>query len=646
MSLIRQVWLLLFGVLLLAIAGSVTINLLTTRDTLQTQLRLKNADNAAALALALGQQKGDRSLMDLLMAARFDTGFYCSVRFVGADGRTAFAREANTQPAHAPPWFVHLVPIESEPGVAQVSDGWHELGAVSVASHASFAHDDLWRAGIESAALLGLLGVGAGALATIGVRRIRVPLDATVGQAQALVEGRFVNVPEPGVPELARLTRAMNSMVLRLKNLFEAQAAQLETLRQQAHCDMHTGLANRNHFLGQLGAALSTEHGPARGGLVLLRLADPAELNRTLGHQVVDRVMVAIAQALQVYPSRVESCLLGRLNGSDFALWLPAARIAGETAHALAGALKVALPAFGPRVSVSIGVIETEAGMHLSQLMAAADLALAGAESRGPYAVEVRMDSGATPTARQGESSWREQIMAALEQRRAQLVEFPVLDRGGRLVHLECVLRLQLEPAGPFETAARWLPLAIRSRLTSAADLHAVTLALHAIAADGKPRSVNLAGVSLHDGAFLPALRDLLAEAPAAVRSLWLEFPEGTALDRLRLLQSVTRSLRPLGVRLGLEHAGERLAQIDQLPEAGLDYVKLDAAVIREVAGDASRAGFVKNSVTLLHGLSLQVYAEGVANDADLQALWACGVDGVTGPWVSEKYAVRTAHSP
>lgn len=637
MSLIRQVWLLLFATLLLALAASVTINVLTTRDTLETQLRLKNSDNAAALALALSQQRGDRELMDLLLTAQFDTGFYRSVRFTGADGRAAFKREASGKPLQAPQWFVELASIDSQAGVAQVSDGWRPLGSVAVVSHASFAHDALWRASLESAALLGLVGLAAGALAMLGVRRIERPLESTVQQARSLVDGRFITVPEPRIPELQRVTSAMNSMVQRLKNLFEAQAAQLESLRQQAHCDALTGLANRGHFLGQLDAVLDADSGPGGGALVLLRLADPAELNRALGHQTVDRALTAIAQALHVYPSRVESCLLGRLNGSDFALWLPAARVAGETAHALAGALKVALPAYGPRVSVSIGVIEIASGMRAGQAMGAADQALAAAESCGPFAVEVRMAAAVVHAQSHGERSWREQIAAALDARRTQLVEFVVQDRVGQLIHLECPLRIQLEPAGPFEPAARWLPLAMRSRLTSTADLHAVTLALHAIAADGRPRCVNLAPASLHDGAFVSTLRELLAEAPAASAALSLEFAEAAAVERFRLLQSFGRAMRPLGVRFGLEHAGERLAQIEHLFEAGLDYVKLDAAVTRGVARDAGRAAFVKNSASLLHGLSLQVIAEGVANDADLQALWGCGVDGITGPWVSEK---------
>jgi EAL domain-containing protein (putative c-di-GMP-specific phosphodiesterase class I) len=39
--------------------------------------------------------------------------------------------------------------------------------------------------------------------------------------------------------------------------------------------------------------------------------------------------------------------------------------------------------------------------------------------------------------------------------------------------------------------------------------------------------------------------------------------------------------------------------------------------------------------VTLLHGLGMLVYAEGVADADDAAALWDCRVDGITGPWVS-----------
>ena len=114
MSLIGQIWLKLFLVLLLAFMGSVAVHTDAMRETLQTQLRLKNNDNATALALVLSQQKGDPALMELVMAAQFDTGFYRRIRFVGADGTQRFQREVAPAPLEAPGWFERLLPIEAD----------------------------------------------------------------------------------------------------------------------------------------------------------------------------------------------------------------------------------------------------------------------------------------------------------------------------------------------------------------------------------------------------------------------------------------------------------------------------------------------------------------------------------------------------
>jgi EAL domain-containing protein (putative c-di-GMP-specific phosphodiesterase class I)/GGDEF domain-containing protein len=635
MSLIRQIWLLLLGVVLLALAGSLSVTVVSERDMLQTQLRLKNNDNAQALALALSQQRGDPALMELLMAAQFDTGFYRSIKLLRGDGKVAFERSAGSQAARAPAWFVQLLPIESAPGVGLVSDGWRALGTLEVVSHVSYAHDALWLSAVRNTVWMLIVGLGAGLLAWLAVRGIRRPLDATVEQAQALVEGRYVTVPEPKVPELRRLTLAMNGMVQRMRALFEAQSAQVESLRRQAHCDPLTGLPHRAHFMERLGATLQREDGFAGGGLVLVRLADLTGLNLLLGRDSTDRALVLIARALQTYPERVPDCFVGRLNGSDFALCVPAPGMAEETAHSIASALQAGLHTLGSGVCAHIGAVEIHHEHNLGTALSTADMALARAEGQGPFAVELVSDPNAAGA--RGERAWRSQIVEALAAGQTRLMAFPVLDRQAQLVHIECPLRIRLEGAGEFEPAARWLPLAARSRLTATVDAHALALALKAIAEDGRPRGVNIAASSMVEATFAAHARTLVAGAPQAAGKLWLEVDEGAALSHFDAVQEFGRTLRPLGVRFGLEHAGQRLHRIERLYELGLDYVKLDASVCRGIARNDAAREFVKSTVSLLHAVSLLVQAEGVIDNADAEALWGCGVDGITGPWASER---------
>lgn len=636
MSLIRQIWLLLLATVLMAFLGSFGVWMVSARGYLETQLRLKNADNAQSLALSLSQQRGDVPSMDLTIQAMYDTGFYKRIALRDGSGRVMFVREADPRIGReqVPQWFVDLVPVESAPGVAQVSDGWRALGQVEVVSHAGFAHEQLWQGSLKTLSLLALLGVVSGGIATMGVRRIRRPLNDTVGQAQALMERRFITVEEPRVPELARLSRAMNAVVVRLKSQYDEQASMVEHLRQQAHCDALTGLSHRRHFMAQLGAALVDEESSGDGVLYLVRIVDLGGVNRLLGHRMTDHLLQKLAAILEEISSGVTGAATGRLNGGDFAVCLTASDVPLPEPEYYADAIRRAFAEQALKASVVVGSASWRRGMSMQQVLAAADSALAKAESRGAFSVEqVVLDS---PQARvMGEDQWRRRLTAALSERRLHLMRYPVVDVQGAVVHLECPARLQLDGEGSFEPAANWLPMALRCGLVSQIDEMAVGMALAQIAEDGQARGVNLSPASLSDSSFVPRLRALLLTAPEAASKLWLEVAENAALEHFELVRELCKQLRPLGAKVGLEHAGERLTRIEFLFEAGLDYVKLDASVSQGVAHDKARAAFVSATAGMLHGLGLKVYAEGVQDRADIPALHDCGVDGVTGPAVS-----------
>lgn len=627
MPLMRQVWLLLFAVLALAVGGAVVVNLLSTRDTLADQVRLKNADNAQALALVLSQQRGDAALIGLVIKAQADTGHYRSIRFEAADGSAIEQRFDAAEPG-APGWLRALLPIGSTPGVAQVSDGWRAVGKVSVVTHVEHAYAALWRGGWRALLWMALVGLLAALVARAGVRRLQAPLDATVAQAQALAEGRYVTVAEPAVPELYRVSAAMNTMVQRVRGLIESEAAQADRWRRQAHCDALTGLAHRGHFLDRLATLAAREDGAAGGTLVLLRVADLDEANRRLGHDVVDTALRALAAALQGEVDRAPDALAGRLNGTDFALFTPDRGLdSAGTVDTLAATLRTLLADSG--LDAHLGAVEVPPAWTASTLLAQADLALAQAEAGAPFEI-VRL---AEPAAGGGEQAWRDQLQAALAAGRTSIAEFPLVAGGGALVHLECPLRVGLVVDDAPVPATRWLPMALRTRLTAPLDTQALQLALAAIAADGRARCVNVAPGSLADPDFVDNLRDQLMAVPELAKQLWLELPEAAALDDRRAVQAFSRLLRPLGVHFGLEHAGTQLHRLQHLYELGLDYVKLDAAVCTGLDGNEPAQEFVRGTVRLLAGMGAQTFAEGVARADDAAALFACGVAGITGPW-------------
>jgi diguanylate cyclase (GGDEF)-like protein len=632
MSLIRRVSLLMVLVVLLALVGGVFTTLIAARDTLQTQLSLKNRDNAQSLALALSQQRGDVALMELVLAAQFDTGHYRSIELSSSDGRAPFRREADAAATVAPPWFVRGLPLRAEPGVAQVSDGWRAIGHIELVSQSAYASDALWRAGLRAAELLALVGLIGGGLAAWGLRAIRRPLDAAAQQAQALQDGRFVTVPESDVAELRPLARSMNTMVDRLSTMFGAQAKQVEGLRRQVQTDPLTGALNRRSFMLEAQQRFEASAGDAQG-LLLLRVGDLDGLNRRCGHAAVDQMLSDLAETLRVRLAAPEQPLLGRLNGSDFAIVVSRAD-ALALARELLTPLRDRVRQLDAQASLSAGVADSAQAVSLHAAIAAADQALAQAESQGPFTVVGRLcsDLNATP----GERDWQQQLSDALQEGRSSLAEYPVRDAHGALLQLDCPLRVQLQRDGAFEPASNWLALATRSRLTTALDLRATSLALQSIERDGVARCVNLAAASLLATEFVAAISAQLQSKPQAAKLLWVDIPESLAAAHPSVIQEVSRHWRTLGARIGLEHAGAALPGMARLYELGVDYVRIDARYLAGISGEADVRRHAEGLLTLLHGMGLGVYAEGVIRADDLQVLWALGFDGATGPAVTE----------
>jgi len=191
MSLFRQLWLAVIASTVIAFAGSFIVSTLTARHYLERQLAIKNNDNAATLALAMSQLDKDPVTIELQIAAVSDSGQYAAVRLIDPNGKTMIEKTSPQEAGNVPEWFIRLLPIESLPGQAQVSSGWNQFGTIELVSHSHFAYAELWRGALK---LLGWFAIGGGLMGLLGMqflRRIKRPLDAVVGQAQAISERRF-----------------------------------------------------------------------------------------------------------------------------------------------------------------------------------------------------------------------------------------------------------------------------------------------------------------------------------------------------------------------------------------------------------------------------------------------------------------------
>jgi len=635
MSMYRQLWLAIILSMLLALAGSLLASLLSARAYLEQQLSMKNADNASALALSLSQQTPDAVTVELVVAALFDSGHYESIRVHDPNGRLLVERLAAPGNPGAPDWFVRRLPIDSDPGQAQITSGWSQFGSVTLVSHRRFAYEALWASTREMIAALTLASFIGGYLGSLILRRLRRPLQAVIDQATAITQRRFVTIAEPDVPELRQLASAMNATVIRLKTMFEEEAARLETVRREANVDPLTGLANRESFVSQLRSSLEGED--ATGGtLFLIRIADLTGVNRRFGREATDDLLRRLAAIVGTGGTVIEDGLAARMNGADFALLLPGETAGGEVAERLLQDLVDAMEAFvegGPSAYIGMGRFQRGAGLGV--VLSQVDAVLIAAEAEGINAVREAVIDTVDDIPRSAEE-WSQAIRRALDRQWLRLVSFPVVDMQNRLLHDECPLRLKFDADDEWLPAGRFLPVAERLGFSAELDLAALALGLAELERQpGLPGlAINLAGSSLAQPEFQQKLAALLGQHRKAASRLWVEVAETGALKHVAALRALCKLLGGFQCLVGIEHFGRQFSQIGRLHELGLSYIKVDASFTRCLDTNPGNQAFLKGVSSIAHGIGLLVVAEGVASEAELAALGVAGFDGATGPGI------------
>ncbi len=633
MSMYRQMWLAIILSTLLALLGGLLASTLNARTYLSQQLSAKNNDNATALALALSQQNASTAMVELTVSALFDSGHYELIRVVNPLGKTIVEKVAPGRVQSVPGWFTQLLPLDASPGQARISNGWNQLGTLTLISNSRFAYEALWKSVLQLVAALAIAGLVGGVLGATILGRLREPLQRVINQANAISERRFVLIDVPDVPELRQLALAMNGTVTRLKTMFAEEARRLEVLRVAANYDALTGLANRTFFLVQLLDSLDSDE--AEGGtLLLLRIANFSALGKRLGTSAVDELLKNAGEVLQRQALQSQA-VAARIGDGDFALLLPAQADARQVAgQLLASLLQASTPPAADGLAACIGMSKLTRGQDMPSLMAQASSALIAAQAQGGNTIREASPEFAAETA--GEAA--PLIKLALAQNRTRLRSLPVTDMKGKLLHRECTLELMLEGAGGWEPARHVMQAAEAGQFTPAMDLQAIKLAQEKLAREPQlpGLSISLSALSISAEQHYAPLLDQIRKSPGLASRLWLEVAESAAVKHMDSFRLFAAKVREAGSHAGLKHFGRHFNQTDVLHDLGLDFLKVDSSFVRGLQYSADNQIFLQGLAFAAHKMGMQVLAGGLIDRAELTALDAAGFDGVAGPAVKE----------
>jgi len=432
----------------------------------------------------------------------------------------------------------------------------------------------------------------------------------------------------------------------------EAVADQAAVALQNAHAhtllsyralhDPLTGLSNRVLFLDRLDHALIRRPLDRAHIAVLFVDLDRFKLiNDSLGHDVGDDLLVAVAARLQVCLRPEDT--IARIGGDEFTVLLDevvdvtdAVRIADRMAEALQRPF--ALGAHETVVTASIGIVlGTCARDRPADLLRDADIAMYRAKQGGKARYAVFDPQMSADVLRR--------LALEVDLRRALVCgEFrvyyqPTVDLDtDRIVGMEALVRWEHPERGLVSPAA-FIPLAEETGLILPLGRWVLQGACHQARAWQMEHptdppltiSVNLSGRQFQHPELVDEIEHALRETELPACSLVLELTESILMEDAESNIASLRRLKSLGVQIAIDDFGTGYSSLGYLKRFPVDILKVDKSFVDRLGQDAKDTAIVRTVIGLARSLGLQVTAEGVETHEQLAILRSMGAD--LGQW-------------
>ncbi|WP_347986771.1 EAL domain-containing protein [Methylomonas sp. AM2-LC] len=408
-----------------------------------------------------------------------------------------------------------------------------------------------------------------------------------------------------------------------------------EKILNLAYYDPLTKLPNRRMLLERFQTALSVSERSRQYGAVLFLDMDKFKLlNDTHGHNYGDLMLIEVAQRIKYCVREVDT--VARIGGDEFVVLLEnmgeTVEEASPKASLIAEKIRTAL--LTPYTlnnhvhhsSPSIGVcFYFGNSIAVDELIKFADIAMYQAKNSGRNTV--RFYDPDLQLAVEARARLESGLRQALHNDELQL-HYQIQFDGQQLpIGAEALLRW-IHPLRGVVSPAEFIPIAEESMLiidignwvlhnaclqlanwTKHPQYCHLTLAINVSAHQFRmPEFVELVEAAMHQYEIDPAL-------------LKLELTESVILNDIADVVAKMNALKALGVSLSLDDFGTGYSSLSYLKQLPIDQIKIDQSFVRDIATDANDAIMVKAIIDMAKNFNLNVIAEGVETETQLEFL-------------------------
>jgi diguanylate cyclase (GGDEF)-like protein/PAS domain S-box-containing protein len=476
----------------------------------------------------------------------------------------------------------------------------------------------------------------------------RVTAD-TVRMSKA---GELVDVAMVVAP--LRVDGASVGYVLSFRDIGERRQMEAK-LRHDALFDLHTGLANRTLFLDRMTLALkrSMRRRDQNCGVLAMDLDRFKEVNEALGHAAGDALLLAVAERLQTSLRPEDSA--SRLAGDEFAV-LVENILDQEDLLVVAGRILTRMEqpfdVFGCPVQVSMSVGVAMAGPEhtgAELLLRDAGFALNRARMTGGGCSEVFNRQMEMPFKKCSQDPERE-LRRVLEKHQYEVWYQPIYQlTSGKLEGFESLLRLR-RPDGSVDSFRELLGVAEDTGLSITLGRETMDTVCRQLQiwSEGESQrdltlTLNLSERQFFHPEMVGQLKKVLAVNGVNPSQLLFEVTENTLNENPEVAAAILARMAECKVRIAVDNFGSRLAPLNHLARLPIDVVKLSPKLIAAATEPGRLAMVLESLVQLGKAMGMQVVAQGIETQQQLEALKRMGCELGQGHFFS--YALEPARA-
>ncbi|WP_413282870.1 EAL domain-containing protein [Vibrio sp. MA40-2] len=399
-------------------------------------------------------------------------------------------------------------------------------------------------------------------------------------------------------------------------------------LQHQAYHDALTGLPNRLLFLDRLtNALLRARRKNGQVGVLFLDMDNFKTINDSLGHNVGDRLLKEVARIL-VELLREEDTV-SRFGGDEFVVLASATEsewnvceIANRISAAFTQPISIDSQEFYVSFSIGISLFPND-GVDAESLIKNADLAMYQAKTLGKNCYHLYTESMNVAVSRRLEL--QNNLRRALDKEEFEVFYQPKVDiTNGSIVGCEALIRWRRE--GEIISPAEFIPLAEETGLIVPIGewvLRKACTDAQCWQQSGYPLTVavNLSPRQFHQKDLVPMVLSVLQDTGLSPLLLELEITEGIVMDDVNEAIDTLNQLRTKGIHFAIDDFGTGYSSLQYLRQLPLDTLKIDRAFIKDLPENKEDAAIAIATISMAHALRLNVVAEGVESQAQLEFL-------------------------